>query len=233
MHVWTFLNPHLHPITSHLALECGPNDGCYWHISNGLAKTNRKEGYSSQPTAQQLRQAFWAQESEALRTCTPSTARQTCAVCMPFLAAETSGSQQPFTAVVAAVPVPPSSTQNLGHQNHSHHLLANKKFTNMQARLVTWTSLGMIFEKLSALATVFSSFPTIQWGKKGQHFEAPFFRGYTIAIIIAHAPGAHMPSAGPWPYSKCSKTVEFGCWCWEFETLSARDRHWRNSRKHF
>ena len=85
---------------------------------------------------------------------------------------------------------------------------------------------GERVEKPSQWATGFSIFWRIQEKTKAKPFQALSFRCYTKSIITAHAPGPHIwPSLGPGPDSKCSKT-----WNSVKSYLTARDRHWWNSR---
>ena len=61
---------------------------------------------------------------------------------------------------------------------------------------------GMRVEKPSALAAVFSVFSNNQGKTMAKPFQALLLRGYTIAIITAHAPDPHLwPRQGPGPYS--------------------------------
>ena len=62
-------------------------------------------------------------------------------------------------------------------------------------------------------------------------FQALLLKAYTIAIITAHLPGQHMWVSLPWPYSKCSKTVEGwkSCLLLRFKTVIVRSP--RNLRK--
>ena len=64
---------------------------------------------------------------------------------------------------------------------------------------------GARVENNSAWATVFQYFRQFNEKTMAKPFQTTLLRGYTMAIITAHAPLArqHMwPSPGPWPYSK-------------------------------
>ena len=60
---------------------------------------------------------------------------------------------------------------------------------------------GVRVEKPSLWAIIFKFFRQIKENKWQS----------TFVIFSLHAPGLPSPGSGPWPYSKCSKTVEVGC----------------------
>ena len=94
-------------------------------------------------------------------------------------------------------------------------------------------------EKPSLWAIVFKYFPQFkekQWPNTFVIFAPRLWRWLYNCLItpMRYAPGRHMwQSQGPWPDSKCSKTVEVGCLCYGFkvQTLSEQDRHWRNPKR--
>ena len=94
---------------------------------------------------------------------------------------------------------------------------------------------GMRVETPSAWATVFfyylEKFKENQWQAFSDTFAPRLYDSYNHCPCAkpAHVPAA-WPSPGPWPDSKCPKTVEVGCSCQEKKNLLAQDSHWRNSR---
>ena len=97
---------------------------------------------------------------------------------------------------------------------------------------------GMRVEKLSALATVFSAFSTIQGKTMAKFFLVLAPRPYkSYNYCPCPRPAAARPlmwsSPGQGPDSKCSKTAEIGCSYSELNSVIARLPLTKFERRHY
>ena len=124
-------------------------------------------------------------------------------------------------------------TQTQNPKPWTLHLPPKTQYLNLkiiELRRWAWPVLGMRFEKPSSMTFVCQVFSTIQGKTKAKHcfFILPW--GSTIAVITSTRP-AHVAESGPLALLQVLQNSGSLMFMLRVKTLSARDRHWRNSRE--